>query len=161
MSEEGANKLVESLEAEKKELLERLSYAVAELDNMRKAWDKEIKRAEAAAIERIMRKLLVVYEDFERIVKRTASSELQPATSEALNMLLKQFEKILVSEGVERMDVVGKEFNPFEHEVAEAFESDDVKVDTIVEVVSNGYRLHDKILKPPKVKVAKPKKSGT
>lgn len=159
MVEGGSEKSIQDLEAEKKELLERLSYAMAELANMRRIMEKEISRAETAVVERIMKKFIVFYEDFETVVKKFSDSSSSTVTLEAMNMLLREFENILSSEGVERMDVVGKEFNPFDHEAAEVYESDEVTVETVVEVLSNGYRFKDKILKPPKVKVAKPKKT--
>ncbi|MCS6784693.1 MAG: nucleotide exchange factor GrpE [Candidatus Caldarchaeum sp.] len=145
------------VDVEKKELLERLSYAMAELANMRRMFEREVSRAESAAVQRLVSKLIHFYEEFEKVVKSVEGGS-SPALGEALNMLLKELEKILVSEGVEKMDVVGKEFNPFDHEAVEVFESDEVSVDTVVGVLSHGYRFRDKILKPPKVRVAKPKK---
>ncbi|MEM2596576.1 MAG: nucleotide exchange factor GrpE, partial [Candidatus Caldarchaeum sp.] len=68
MSEEGAESL-EELKAQNKELLERLSYAMAEMANLRRVMEKEVSRAEQAAAERLLRKLITVYEDLERVVK--------------------------------------------------------------------------------------------
>ncbi|MEM4573824.1 MAG: nucleotide exchange factor GrpE [Candidatus Caldarchaeum sp.] len=143
---------------EKKELMDRLSYAMAELANMRRVFDMEITRAKSAAVENVVRKFITFYEDFERVVKNVENEDVSPTLKEALKMLLKELENLLASEGVERMDVVGKEFNPFDHEAVEFYESDEVKSETIVEIVSHGYRYRDKVLKPPRVKVARPKK---
>lgn len=149
--------VVKALEAEKKELMESLMYARAELANLRRLMENEIKRSESAAVERIVKKLLPLYEDFERVVKGLEAEPAGPAASEAVKMLFKELGNILASEGVERMDVVGKEFNPFDHEAVEFVESSEATVETVVETVSPGYRLHGRVLKPPKVKVAKPK----
>ncbi|MEM2236905.1 MAG: nucleotide exchange factor GrpE [Candidatus Caldarchaeum sp.] len=153
--------IIKALEAEKKELMDSLMYARAELMNLRRLMEHETKRAETAAVERLVRKFLTFYEDFGRVVNGLKQEDISETLYEALTMLLKELEKILQSEGVERMDVVGKEFNPFDHEAVEFFESDDVAVDTVADVVSPGYRLRDKVLKPPKVRVARPRKHET
>lgn len=158
MSADDVENVSQNIVDEKKELMERLSYALAELANMRRIFDAELVRAKAAAVENVARKLITLYEDFERVVKNAENQDIPSELKEALKMLLKELENLLASEGVERMDVLGKEFNPFDHEAVEFQESDDVKSETVVEVVSNGYRYRDKILKPPRVKVAKPKK---
>ncbi|MEM1946330.1 MAG: nucleotide exchange factor GrpE [Candidatus Caldarchaeum sp.] len=150
--------VIKALEAEKKELMDSLMYARAELLNLRRLMEQETKRAESFAVERLARKLLTFYEDFGRVVNGLKQGEVPETLHEALNMLLREMEKILQSEGVEKMDVQGKEFNPFEHEAVEFFEAEDVTVDTVADVISPGYRLRDKVLKPPKVKVARPKK---
>ncbi|MCS6770044.1 MAG: nucleotide exchange factor GrpE [Candidatus Caldarchaeum sp.] len=149
---------VKALEAEKKELMESLLYAKAELANLRRVMENEVRRSESAAVERIMRKLLPFYEDFERVVRGLSAESVNPTVYEAVIMLFKELENLLQSEGLEKMDVMGKEFNPFDHEAVEFIESSDVSVETVVEVVSPGYKLHNRILKPPKVKVAKPYK---
>ncbi|MEM4363261.1 MAG: nucleotide exchange factor GrpE [Candidatus Caldarchaeum sp.] len=153
--------IIKALEAEKKELMDSLMYAKAELLNLRRLMEHEMKRAETATVERLVRKFLTFYEDFGRVVNGLKQGDTPETLYEALSMLLKELEKILRSEGVEKMDVVGKEFNPFDHEAVEFFESDDVAVDTVADVVSPGYRLRDKVLKPPKVRVARPRKHET
>ncbi|MEM0349263.1 MAG: nucleotide exchange factor GrpE [Candidatus Caldarchaeum sp.] len=159
MSEEGSGSL-EELRAQNRELVERLSYAMAEVENMRRVMEKEVRRAEQAAAERLLRKLITVYEDLERVVKGLETSAAPPALAQAVEMVYRELQNILASEGVEKMDVVGKEFNPFDHEAVEYIDSDNVTVDTVAEALSNGYRMGDKILKPPKVKVARPKKQS-
>ncbi|MEM2556698.1 MAG: nucleotide exchange factor GrpE [Candidatus Caldarchaeum sp.] len=160
MSEEGAESL-EELKAQNKELLERLSYAMAEMANLRRVMEKEVSRAEQAAAERLLRKLITVYEDLERVVKSLETTDAPPTLAQALQMVYRELTNILASEGVEKMDVIGKEFNPFDHEAVEYIESDTVTVDTVAEVLSNGYRMGDKILKPPRVKVARPMKQSS
>jgi len=147
--------VIKSLEAEKKELLDNLMYAKAELANMRRIMENEVKRAELTTLQRVAMKLITFYEDFERVLKGLDEADLPEQLKEALRMLHRELENILSSEGVEKMDVVGKEFNPFEHEAVEVIASPDVSFDTVIEVISPGYRLKDKVLKPPKVKVAK------
>ncbi len=150
--------MIKALEAEKKELLERLAYASAEVANLKRVMEKEIARAEEAAAEKIVRRLLTFYEDFERVVQNLRPEDLSPTLREAMEMLFREFEGVLQSIGVEKMDVLGQEFNPFDHEAVDFTESEEVSRDTVIEIVSNGYRLAGRIIKPPRVKVARAKK---
>ena len=154
-----SDEAVKQLEEEKKKLLEELLYTKAELANLRRIMDQEVKRAEAAAAAKFAISLITLYEDFERLVKGLEAGGDSATTIEAVQMLFRELGALLQSIGVERMDVTGKEFNPFDHEAVEFFESEDVQADTVVEVISPGYRLGDRILRPPKVKVARPRKT--
>jgi len=68
----------------------------------------------------------------------------------------KQFEEIVFSKGLVRIDAVGKEFDPNFHEAIFSEESDEPE-GTVLEVFSEGYIYDDKVLRPAKVKVAKGK----
>ncbi len=150
--------VIKALEAEKKELLERLAYASAEVANLKRLMEKEIARAEEMAARKIVGRLLTFYENFEGVMKNLRPEDVSPTLREAMEMLFREFEGVLQSIGVEKMDVVGQEFNPFDHEAVDFTESEEVSKDTVIEVISNGYRLSGQIIKPPKVKVARAKK---
>jgi molecular chaperone GrpE len=77
---------------------------------------------------------------------------------EGLKLIGKDVLKILEEAGVKRMEVVGKKFDPFLHEAVEQVEMENVEDGTIIEEVMKGYMLDDKVLRPPKVKVARSKK---
>lgn len=65
---------------------------------------------------------------------------------------IKQFEDVLKSEGVEKIEVVGQQFNPQTMECVITTEGEEGKV---LEELQAGYMLYDKILQPAKVKVGK------
>ncbi len=70
-----------------------------------------------------------------------------------LKLVKDEFEKLLVSEGVERMDLVGTPYDPYTAEVIEVVEGD--KPETVSEIVKNGYMLHGEVLRVAQVKVTK------
>lgn len=72
---------------------------------------------------------------------------------QGLKMIKDQFEKTLEAEGLQELDVLGKEFNPEEAEAIDTVpgEEDDV----VAEVVSRGYSLYGKVIRPAQVKVTK------
>ena len=73
-------------------------------------------------------------------------------------MIEKKFKKILEQFQIKEIEALNVEFNPQFHEALFSEESDSVKVETVVEVFQTGYMYKDNVLKPARVKVAKPKK---
>ena len=70
-----------------------------------------------------------------------------------LNMIKNDFLEVLKSEGVEEIDIAGKEFDPH---IAEAVDISEGEKDNIVlEVLRQGYTLHGKVLRVAQVKVSK------
>ncbi|MCS7136137.1 MAG: nucleotide exchange factor GrpE [Nitrososphaerota archaeon] len=163
MSEENTTKELELLR-EKLEILEKENerlrndylYLAAELDNLRKYMIKEIERTRKSAIEQILIKLINVYETIEKATE--LYGEQQSPILEGLKLVGKDVLKILEDAGVKKMETIGKKFDPFLHEAIEYIEVENMEDGTIVEEVMKGYMLNDKVLRPPKVKVAKSKK---
>ncbi|MCL7387261.1 MAG: nucleotide exchange factor GrpE [Thaumarchaeota archaeon] len=147
---------LETLEKENEKLRNDYLYLAAELDNLRKYMIKEMERTRRVAIEGILIKLINVYEAIEKATE--SYSEQQSPLLEGLKLIGKDVLKILEEAGVKRMEVVGKKFDPFLHEAVEQVEMENVEDGTIIEEVMKGYMLDDKVLRPPKVKVARSKK---
>lgn len=118
--------------------------AVADYRNLeRRVNDQQqavVKFANAMLIER----LLTIIDDLER-----ANEHLK---DEGLRLIIERFKDILKSEGVEPIEVQGKEFNPQVMECAEMVEG---AKNQVVKVVLTGYTLNGKALRPAKVLVGK------
>jgi len=70
-----------------------------------------------------------------------------------LDLAVKEFKRVLSEEGILEIEVLGHEFNPEEMEAVEMVEGGgDNKV---AGVITKGYRLKDKVIRPAKVKVSK------
>ncbi len=65
-------------------------------------------------------------------------------------MILDQFTKILESEGLKKIETENKEFDPATMDCSETVEGEKNKV---IESISDGYYLYEKVLRPAKVKV--------
>lgn len=70
-----------------------------------------------------------------------------------LSLAKNQIEKVLKESGLEEIDVLNKEYDPYTAEVVEMVESD--KDNMVVAVLRKGYRMNDKILRVAQVKVGK------
>ncbi len=153
---ENLKEKLEALEKENERLRNNYLYLAAELDNLRKYMMKEIERAKKAAVEGLLIRLIDVYETIEKAIE--SCGEHQSPLLEGLKLIGKDVLKILENSGVRRMEVVGKKFDPFIHEAIEHVETDNVEDGVIIEEVMKGYMIDNKVLRPPKVKVAKSKK---
>jgi molecular chaperone GrpE len=123
--------------------------ALADYDNLRKRVDKEkgelIKLANAALLD----KLLAVLDNFEQVEKHLKDKGFKIA--------LDQLRAVLKEEGLNEIEVLGKNFDP---ESMECVEVVDGEKNLVMEVIAKGYQLADFILRPAKVKVGKGKKDG-
>lgn len=136
-------------DTKKEEYLDRLLRLQAEYDNYRKSIEKRFEEERKLANERLVLKLLDVVDDFERMMKNIENAEVR----EGMEMIYKNMMKALKSEGLERMECVGKPFNPLEQEAIEVSYDGDETQDTVIEELRAGYRMNGKVIRAALVKV--------
>jgi molecular chaperone GrpE len=139
-----------------KELLNRLKYAQADLDNYRKRAEKEAADARDSAVKGLVVRLLVVLDELTLAVEHAEAEANGEDLSEGFRMVKKNLESALESVGVERIQAVGKPFDPTLHEAAEKVgpaEGDDV---VVVEELRPGYVMKGQVLRPSLVGVGAP-----
>lgn len=151
---EKLKKLRKELEACRKEKAEYLAgwqRAKADFINARK--DEEKARAELLkyAEERVLYEFLAIADSLELAMK------LKP--SEGLEQIYSQLRELLRQQGMAPMESAGGKFNPWEQEAIEKAEvGEEEKDGMVLEELQKGWRLHDKVLRPAKVKVGVYKK---
>ena len=121
--------------------------ALADYQNLEKRTSEEKQEIRRYASERILLKLLPV---FDTLIK----AQIHLA-DKGLDLVIKEFHAVLFEEGVSRIEVTGKEFNPHEMECVEVVEGQD---NVVVEEVLPGYMIHGKVLRVARVKVGKENK---
>lgn len=137
-------------------------YAVAELQNARRRFSKELADRQQFANEQLVSNLLPILDDFERAVQasqQTGAQAGQGGNAESLRlgvaMILKHCHETLGRFGLSRMEVAeGDAFDPHRHEVVETVVDDSVEEGTILEVLRPGYELHGRVLRAAQVKAA-------
>ena len=150
--------LRKDLENERKrnlELSKRMLYLQSDFANLQRQSERRIAEAKDETKIRFIEELISVKEDLERAVSVAKASS--PATLfDGLRMLLSRIEGSLRSEEVERINAsLGSTFDPRLHEAIAFSEGDIEKDGTILSVVSNGYTVRGKIIKPALVEVAR------
>jgi molecular chaperone GrpE len=150
--------LKNELEAEKKknaDLSKRMLYLQADYANLQRLSEKRVSEAKDETKLRFVEELISLKEDLERamsIAKVSTSSIL----FDGLSMMLSRIEGILRSEEVERINAAtGSVFDPRLHEAVAYSEGNSEKEGTIVSVVSNGYTMRGKVIKPALVEVSR------
>ena len=131
---------------------ERLLRAMADLDNMRKRFYREIAREREAERFRVASECLPVVDDLDRAIEHVPEDQ-QDAHVTGLRAVRDHALDILARLGFPRFDDVGERFDPARHEAVSAVPSD-AEPGTIVAVVRPGYGLPEVILRPAAVVVA-------
>jgi molecular chaperone GrpE len=126
--------------------------AKAEADNIRKRARGEIASAHKFALESFASELLAVKDSLEAaLASENASVESMRSGAElTLKQLAGVFERFSLSE----INPAGSKFDPHRHQAISAVESD-AEPNTVVQVLQKGYLLHDRVIRPALVLVAK------
>lgn len=139
------------IEKEKKEYL----FLMAEFDNFRKRTIKEKAEIIKTATERAMKDILPVIDDFERGLAALQESNDADALREGMELIYNKFIKYLEQNGVKAIESTNADFDTEYHEaVAMVPMGDEENKGKIIDTVSKGYTLNDKVIRHAKVAVA-------
>ncbi|NWL86893.1 nucleotide exchange factor GrpE [Paenibacillus sp. 79R4] len=151
---EEANVELDNLRAELEEQQQRILRVQADYDNFRRRTLKEKEELAKYASAKLISELLPVIDNFERALGTVSDNEAVVAYSKGVEMIIRQFENVLQSEGLKKMETVGEVFNPEYHQAIMQVDSDEYEAGIVVEEVQSGYLLKDKVLRPAMVKVS-------
>lgn len=143
-----ANATIESL---KNEAL----YKAAEFDNFRKRVIKEKAELIKTGGANVVKAILPIIDDFERAEQMMDKAEDVAAVKEGVNLIIEKFMKQLATEGLQKIDCVGKEFDTDYHEAIAMVpgQPEDMK-NKVMDCVQTGYMMGDKVIRHAKVAVA-------
>jgi molecular chaperone GrpE len=151
-------KLTGELDAARKEseeYLGALQRERAEFQNFRRRTAEERMRDRGLAGEDLIRKVLVVADDFDRAIEARPASIAHDPWFEGIAAIDRKLRQLLESEGVSAIDAAaGKPFDPREHEAIANVPGTGREEGEIVEEVRRGYRLRDRVIRPALVAVA-------
>jgi len=139
------------------ELIETLQRLQAEFENHKKRVDKEKCEFTKYAKHELLTKLLPILDSFELAIKNSKNNA--DDISQGIELIFSQLYSTLESEGVRKIEALGKKFDPYKHEVL-LQEVSDKEEGTVLEELQKGYMLNDKVLRHTKVKIAKQKETG-
>ena len=128
--------------------------AQADLVNYRSRAIQEIEEAKRAVQFGVISRFISIVDDLERAVEN-APEEAQIEWREGVELVLRNLEKALELEGVSQIDSLGKFFDPREHEALLYEENSDTEDGLILNVIQQGYRLNERIIRPARVIVSK------
>ncbi|MDD5021319.1 MAG: nucleotide exchange factor GrpE [Endomicrobiaceae bacterium] len=153
---------VEEKQKKADEYYDQLLRLKADFENFRRRTEKEKQDFLNWGREKILIKQIGIYDVFEQALQSVKAGKNLDSIMVGLDMIHKEFAKMLKEEGVEKIECLNKKFDPHFCEALAQVESD--KEDgTILEVYQQGYKCNGKLMRPAKVKIAKTpetKKSG-
>ncbi len=147
-------------ESEVKQLRDSYIRALADWDNYRKRMESEFAEFKKYAKVDFLSKILPVLDNFDRAL---AGAELNPnfeSFFKGIEIIERQLREILKSMGLIEYSGLGDQFDPILHEAVGVVATNDHPENTIVEEISKGYKVGDRVIKPAKVLVSKPNEKG-
>jgi molecular chaperone GrpE len=148
-----------TLLAENVSLRDRLLRALADAENARRRADRAAADARKFAVADFARELLIVVDNLERTIEATEAkssvSEESAALLEGVRATLRILQQTLERFGVRRIEALGQPFDPNLHEAIMHVADPSSPPGTVTRVVEPGYTIHDRLLRPARVVVAK------
>ena len=138
--------------------LEQLQRLQAEFINYKKRIEREKLEFSDYCKGELISELLPVLDDFDRLLQHSNSSPTNFARNEALNgvqLIYRNLLEILIKEGLNPIDAVGKKFDPTIHEALLIDPASEGDHEIVAEEWKKGYLFKGRLLRPAQVKVAK------
>jgi molecular chaperone GrpE len=143
----------EAVARERDEFKDLLLRKTAEFDNYRKRVERERREQAEWATAELVRELLPVLDDLERAARADGGDDLG-AYRKGVELIGRRFADVLARRGVTVIDPLGEDFTPYEHEAVTHERRPGARDGEVVEVMTRGYKLGDRLLRPAMVKVA-------
>ena len=127
----------------------------AEFSNYKKRVDRDNAQLNQTITGSVIKKYLVILDDMELALKAKPTSEEGAAWAAGIELIARKLQSILDSEGIERINQNRVPFDPNLHEAISNEEAPGFECGEVIEVVRQGYKLGDRILRPAMVRVAR------
>ncbi len=148
---------LEQIKNDASEYKDKYLRLLAEMENTRKRLQKERQELIQYAVQNVIVDFLNPIDHMENALNYTEQmSDQIKHWAVGFKMIMEQFKDALANQGVTAFKSQGTEFNPHSHEAVEMIETNDYPSGTVVEESIKGYKMGDKIIRPARVKVAKP-----
>jgi molecular chaperone GrpE len=132
---------------------EALVRALADLDNLRKRFQREVARERAAERDRVAAQWLPVVDNLERSLQYADEERAADAVLEGVSAVLDQALAVLAQLGYPRYDDIGEAFDPERHEAVGSVASE-APANSVVSAIRPGYGRAGSVLRPAGVIVA-------
>jgi molecular chaperone GrpE len=151
---------LEAKEKEAEDTYERLLRISAEFDNYKKRSSREMVEYRKFANQSLIKEMLSVIDNLELAMNSTnVHKAIDKDLLQGLEMTYKEILKVFEKFNVKPIDACGQPFDPTFHEAVMQEETNDSPKNTVVNELQRGYMIHDRLLRPSMVVVAKPKEN--
>jgi len=136
------------------EYLRRLKYLQADFENYRKRTERKANELTVRCNEKLVAELLCVVDDLERALDSGKETDDASALLKGVKMIHRNLTRMLEREGLERIDAVGKVFDPKFHEIVVKIPRNDCEEGLVLEEVRRGFVFKGRVLRPCMVNVS-------
>lgn len=151
---DGEDPRIAALTAERDELRDRFMRALADAENARKRAEKDRREAENYGGSRLARDLLPVYDALARAID-AADRTVAPELVEGVELTLRELQNVFSRHGIQVIaPAIGDRFDPLMHEAMFEAPVSGTKAGDIIQVMVNGFMLHDRLLRAAQVGVS-------
>ena len=152
---------IAELEAENADVKDRLLRLAADMENLRRRTEREVKDARTYAVTSFAREMLSVADNLRRAIDAVPDEARESGDSgmtsliEGVEMTERGLLASLEKNGVKKLEPEGQKFDPNFHQAMYEVPNPEVPNNTVVDVVQPGYVIGDRMLRPAMVGVAK------
>jgi molecular chaperone GrpE len=164
-SQEAATAVLEDLEAlkeraatleqERNDFRNLLQHTRADFENYQKRAQRDLAQERRYAHGPLAHDLLPIFDNFERALEAARQAGETGPLVQGVTMVQSQILDILKRHGITRIEALGQPFDPNLHEAVSQQPSDQ-KPNTVLQVLENGFMIHDRVLRPARVIVSAP-----
>jgi molecular chaperone GrpE len=151
---------IEHQENELRDMKDRYLRALADMDNYRKRRERELDNFRQYAQVEFFTTIIPVLDSFERAMNGINIEKDCDEYTKGMEMIYRQLKEALRSLGLEDFSSLGEVFDPARHEAVAAIVNDEKPDNTVVEEISKGYIVKDRVIRPAKVLVSKQSEGG-
>lgn len=148
---------IEALRAERDDMRDRFMRALADAENSRKRGERDRREAEQYGGSRLARDMLPVYDNLRRALDAATDDQRRDAAAliEGVELTLRELTSVLTKHGVTRISpAAGDLFDPQQHQAMFEAPVPGTRAGQIIQVMTEGFLLHDRLLRPAQVGVS-------
>ena len=146
-----------AMRIERDEMKDRFMRALADAENARKRGERDRREAEQYGSTRLARDLLPVYDNLRRALDSVPDDlrEMAAALTEGVELTLRELTNVMTKHGVKPISpAIGEVFDPQMHQAMFEAPIPGPKAGQIIQVMTEGFLLHDRLLRPAQVGVS-------
>lgn len=146
----------EESKAEEEDFKAKFFYLAAEMDNMKKRFDREKENLIKFGNEKVLSGLLEVVDNLDRTVDAIAGDEDEKVKNiySGIEMVRTQFLNVLKANGLEQVNALGEIFDPNFHEAMAQQPAEGKEDQEVIQVFQHGYTLNGRLIRAAKVVIA-------
>jgi molecular chaperone GrpE len=144
-------------ENQAKDFKDKYLRALAELDNFRKRTEKDLEEYRRYSKVDFFIQIIPVMDNLDRAINGCELNANYESFYKGMEIIQRQMKDTLKALGLVEFSGLGEKFDPARHEAVGVVDTDAQPENTVIEEISKGYMVGEKIIKPAKVLVSRPK----